>query len=80
MPFMDENMNPAKQEETVTFKRSHFYSILVLLAFAVGVLVGYMAWGRNSGVAAQPRASFRSDPGRPGGGGAYHPAGAIHPL
>ena len=54
MPFMDENLNPAKQEETVTFKLSHFYSILVLLAFAVGVLVGYMAWGRNSGVAAQP--------------------------
>jgi len=35
-------------EETITFKRSHFYSVLVVLAFAVGVLVGYMAWGRNS--------------------------------
>jgi protein-disulfide isomerase len=35
-------------EETVTFKRSHFYSVLVVLAFAVGVLVGYVAWGRNT--------------------------------
>ena len=51
---MDENINsPSLQEDTVTFKRSHFYSILVVLAFAVGVLVGYMAWGRNSGVAQQ---------------------------
>jgi protein-disulfide isomerase len=34
-------------EETVTFKLSHFYSVLVVLAFAVGILVGYVAWGRN---------------------------------
>lgn len=33
-------------DDTVVFKRSHFYSILVVLAFSVGVLVGYMAWGR----------------------------------
>ena len=36
-------------EETITFKKSHFYSILVVLAFAVGGLVGYVAWGRGSG-------------------------------
>ena len=36
-------------EETITFKKSHFYSVLVVLAFAVGVLVGYVAWGRSSG-------------------------------
>ena len=35
-------------EETVTFKRSHFYSVLVVLAFAIGVLVGYVAWGRDA--------------------------------
>jgi len=34
-------------EETVTFKLSHFYSVLVVLAFAVGILVGYVAWGRD---------------------------------
>jgi protein-disulfide isomerase len=38
----------ATPEETITFKRSHFYSVLVVLAFAVGILVGYVAWGRDS--------------------------------
>lgn len=33
-------------EEFVTFKRSHFYSVLVVLAFAVGLLLGYVIWGR----------------------------------
>lgn len=32
-------------EKTVTFKLSHFYSVLTVLAFAVGVLVGYVVWG-----------------------------------
>ena len=35
-------------DEMVVFKRSHFYSIMVVFAFAVGVLVGYMAWGRGT--------------------------------
>ncbi len=35
-------------EEYISFKISHFYSILVVLAFAVGILVGYVAWGRGS--------------------------------
>jgi protein-disulfide isomerase len=39
-------------EETVTFKLSHFYSVLVVLAFAVGILVGYVAWGRGTNVTA----------------------------
>ena len=39
-------------EEFVTFKKSHFYSILVVLAFAVGLLVGYVAWGRDTVVTA----------------------------
>jgi protein-disulfide isomerase len=46
-------------EETVTFKLSHFYSVLVVLAFAVGILVGYVAWGRTPQViqvAQQPAA------------------------
>ena len=33
-------------EDTVVFKRSHFYAIMVVLAFSVGVLVGYIVWGR----------------------------------
>jgi protein-disulfide isomerase len=41
------------QEDTVTFKRSHFYAVLTVLAFAAGVLLGYVAWGMEpeSGVA-----------------------------
>jgi len=46
------------EEDTVTFKRSHFYSVLVVLAFAVGVLVGYVAWGRD--VPAAPAAALPS--------------------
>ena len=41
-------------EETFTFKRSHFYAVLVVLAFALGIMVGYVAWGRNPTVAAAP--------------------------
>jgi protein-disulfide isomerase len=33
--------------EYVTFKTSHFYAVLVVLAFAAGLLVGYIAWGRE---------------------------------
>jgi protein-disulfide isomerase len=39
---------PVQQEDTVTFKRSHFYSVLVVLAFAAGILTGYVAWGMGS--------------------------------
>jgi len=33
-------------EETVTFKRSQFYAVITLFAFAAGIFVGYLAWGR----------------------------------
>jgi len=51
--YIDE---PVMQEEddSVTFKRSHFYSALTVLAFAAGILVGYVVWGTESaGGAAQ---------------------------
>ncbi len=45
---------PVQQEDTVTFKRSHFYSVLVVLAFAAGILTGYVAWGMGTtAIAAQ---------------------------
>lgn len=50
-------MNEPSLSDTVTFKRSHFYSVLVVLAFAAGILVGYIAWGRggtNAQTAAVP--------------------------
>src|SRR5215208_7842590 len=37
------------QEDTFTFKRNHFYAVFTVLAFAAGILVGYVAWGYNTG-------------------------------
>jgi protein-disulfide isomerase len=39
---------PVIQEDTITFKRSHFYAVLTVLAFATGVLLGYVVWGMES--------------------------------
>lgn len=50
-------------EETVTFKLSHFYSVLVVLAFAVGILVGYVAWGRDVPVAVAAPAAAQQPSG-----------------
>jgi protein-disulfide isomerase len=55
-----DDIEPVIQEETFTFKRSHFYAVITVLAFAVGVLLGYVVWGfnpegqRNAQTAAQP--------------------------
>lgn len=40
-----EEQSPVTQEDTFTFKRSHFYAVMTVLAFAAGVLLGYVAWG-----------------------------------
>lgn len=37
--------SPVHSEDTITFKRTHFYSVLVVLAFAIGILTGYIVWG-----------------------------------
>ncbi len=37
-----------KPEDTVTLKRSHFYAVLVVFAFTVGLLFGYALWGRTA--------------------------------
>jgi len=31
--------------ETFTFKRSHFYAVITVFAFAAGILLGYVIWG-----------------------------------
>ena len=36
------------EDDTVTFKKSHFYAGLTVLAFAAGILVGYIVWGTGS--------------------------------
>ena len=37
-----------QDEDTITFKKSHFYGALTVLAFAAGILVGYVVWGSDS--------------------------------
>ena len=44
----DASDEPVQREDTVTFRRSYFYSVLVVLAFSAGVLVGYTAWGSGT--------------------------------
>lgn len=52
---MNEN-NQSPQEDTITFKRSHFYTVLVVLAFAVGILFD-RALLRYAGSLAAPAAA-----------------------
>ena len=33
--------------DTITFKKDHFYSVLVVVAFGIGILTGYLMWGRG---------------------------------
>lgn len=40
--------SPSDAEETFTFKRSHFYALMTVLAFAAGILVGYAVWGLDA--------------------------------
>lgn len=43
-------------ENKITFNRNHFFSALVVVAFAVGVLTGFFVWGydQTAGTANQP--------------------------
>ncbi|MBL8063452.1 MAG: DsbA family protein [Anaerolineales bacterium] len=60
---LDDTNDP---EEYVTFKRSHFYSVLVVLAFAVGLFLGYVLWGRDTTVtAAAPSQETADQPSGP---------------
>ncbi len=46
----DESLDTAPEtaEETFTFKRSHFYALMTVFAFAAGILLGYVVWGLDS--------------------------------
>jgi len=41
----------ADSDDRLVFKRSHLYSVLLPLAFVLGLSVGYLFWGRNPGPA-----------------------------
>lgn len=52
-PFEEEDLESLEEsfpsadddEDTITFKRSHFYSVLSVLTFFAGILIGYLVWG-----------------------------------
>lgn len=48
-PFVDEIApEPAiSEEETFTFKAKHVYAVLVVFAMFIGLLLGYVLWGRT---------------------------------
>ena len=48
-------------EDTITFKRTHFFTGLSVLTFAAGILVGYIVWG------AEPASSFAQTAGQSSG-------------
>ncbi len=48
-PIIEPPQEPkAVEADRFTFKRSHFYAVLTILAFAAGVLLGYVVWGYNT--------------------------------
>ncbi|HTP02525.1 MAG TPA: DsbA family protein [Anaerolineales bacterium] len=52
-----------KPEQTFTFKATHFYAVLVVVAFALGIIIGYLAWGRTPAaftVSAEPPAAVEA--------------------
>lgn len=53
--FTEENAAAPDPEEYITFKRTHFYTALVVLAFGVGLMLGYVLWGRDAAVTAAAR-------------------------
>lgn len=63
MPIMKPDTS-TQDENIITFKRSTFYAMMLPLAFAAGLLVGYLAWGRSSApartTAAQPPAEIEN--------------------
>lgn len=48
-----ESKSQDPQGDTIVFKRSHLYTVLLPLAFVVGLSVGYLFWGRGSETAPQ---------------------------
>lgn len=49
-----DQIEPNTEQNTVTFKRSHLYALLLPLAFVVGLAAGYLFWGRDVAPAPAP--------------------------
>jgi protein-disulfide isomerase len=56
---------PPQPENTITFKRSHLYAVMIPLAFVLGLSVGFLFWGRNqAGPQAAPAAAVVAQDGQ----------------
>lgn len=51
-------------ENTITFNRNTFFSVLVVLAFAVGILTGYFIWGNKAASVANAPAQAEQPSGQ----------------
>lgn len=70
-----EESRSRKSEDTITFKRSHLYSVLLPLAFVAGLSLGYIFWGRNTAPATQSAAAVpQSNPAASTSGQAQSPS------
>ena len=58
-------------QDTFTFKASFFFSILAVLAFAVGILVGFVIWGSGAFGSAPAVAQESTNPGEATTAGGY---------
>lgn len=47
LPETPDSLIPPQSENTITFKRSHLYAVMIPLAFVLGLSVGFLFWGRN---------------------------------
>ena len=43
-----------KEEKIISFKQNQFYTVMMFLTFALGILVGYFIWGTSSSAPAAP--------------------------
>ncbi len=48
-PDKSSSLIPPQAENTITFKRSHLYAVMIPLAFVLGLSVGFLFWGRDQG-------------------------------
>ena len=73
MDDMTEDSSDDSEENIITFKRSHLYSVLLPLAFVAGLTFGYIFWGRSDpSVQNQPTVAAASS----GNQGQSAPSGA----
>jgi protein-disulfide isomerase len=50
-------------QNTITFKRTHLYAVLLPLAFVLGLSLGYIFWGRNQSISPSQRPLAAADVG-----------------